>query len=358
MAKIHKHVEIVRSTKRGLSSMSRVSCDGIFTVLSKHYVSVGVTIVNNLSDFETVVERRPDLVFLGMKFVPVDHALGLQDSGKIWIADYLDEHGIAYTGSGQMAHELGVSKPLAKQRVLDAGLSTPKFYVVRQNQPQPEDNIPLEFPLFIKPTSRGGGLGIDDNSVATSLGQLRSKVNSIAADLQSDSLVEEYLPGREFSVAILKDEHSAEFSAMPIELIARPNKNGIRLLSEQVKSSNTERVLEVTDKIIKAKVTALAIDVFHALGARDYGRIDIRMDMAGTPKFLEANLMPNLISWYGSFPKACVLNNKLDFESMILSIVRLGLARNVDMWDDELEQKERVVPTLEAAFEAARLDYT
>lgn len=355
MTKVNKYIEIVSSTGSGLSSMSRKSRDAVFAVLAKHYVRVGVTIVNNLSDLEALVARKPDLVFLGMKFVPADHALDLLDPGKIWITDYLEEHGIAYTGSNQMAHELERNKPLAKQRVLDSGLNTSKFYVARQNQPQSKENATLTFPLFVKPTSRGGGQGIDNDSVANNFSELKSKVLSIATDLQSDSLVEEYLPGREFSVAILKDEHSSQFSVMPIELIAPPNKHGLRILSNQVKSSDTERFIEVTDEIIKAKVAALAINVFHALGARDYGRIDIRLDKIGTPQFLEANLIPSLIDGYGNFPKACLLNIGMDFEPMILSIVRLGLARNVDMRGDEFEQNGLIVPTLETAFEPANL---
>jgi len=355
MTKVNKHIEIVRSTGYGLSSMSQASCDAIFDVLCKHYTSVGITIVNDLSDFKAVINRRPDLVFLGMKFVPVDHALGLADPAKAWIADYLDKRGIAYTGSDRMAHEFGVNKPLSKQRVLDAGLNTSKFYVARQNHPQVRDDMPLAFPLFIKPTSRGGGAGIDDNSVANNFVEMESKILSIATRLKSDSLVEEYLPGREFSVGVLKDEYSGEFSVMPIELIAQPNKQGIRLLSAQIKSSNTERALEVTDEIIKTKVTALAINAFHALGARDYGRIDIRMDSAGTPHFLEANLMPNLFSGYGSFPKACVLNMGLDYESMVLRIAGLGLARSTDMIDEEFERNRLIVPALEPAFETVGL---
>lgn len=349
MTKMNKHIEIVSSSKSSLSSMGKVSRGAVLAVLAKHYNDVRITIIDNLSDLEALVERRPNLVFLGMKFVPIDHDLGIQDPNKIWITKYLDEYGIAYTGSDQMAHELERNKPLAKQRVLEAGLNTSKFYVARQNQPQHEDSMSLTFPLFIKPTSRGAGQGIDSDSVANNFDQLHSKVHSIATDLQSDSLVEEYLPGREFSVAILKDEHSSQFSLMPIELIAPLDKHGLRILSKQVKSTDTESFAEVTDKNIKARVTELAIDVFHALGARDYGRIDIRLDRTGTPHFLEANLIPSLINGYGNFPKACLLNINLSFESMILSIVGLGLARNVDKADEEFEQNLLIVPALEPA---------
>jgi D-alanine-D-alanine ligase len=79
------------------------------------------------------------------------------------------------------------------------------------------------------------------------------------------------------------------------------------------------------------------------------------MDSAGTPHFLEANLMPNLFSGYGSFPKACVLNMGLDYESMVLRIAGLGLARSTDMIDEEFERNRLIVPALEPAFETVGL---
>lgn len=337
MAKINKHIEIVSSTERGLSSMGKKSRDGAFTVLSKHYSDVRITILNNSADLEALAARQPDLVFLGMKFVPVDQALGAYGSNRIWVTKYLDEHGIAYTGSDQMAHELEIDKPLAKQCIIDAGLKTAAFYVAAQDRHLTKDDISLSYPIFIKPTSHGGGAGIDSDSVVHNLGQLNSKVMSIATRFQSDSLLEEYLPGREYSVAILKDEHSARYLVMPIELIAPPDMNGERILSKQVKIADTEKFTEVSDKIIKSKLITLAINAFEALGARDYGRIDIRLDKIGTPHFLEANLIPSLVDGYGNFPKACMINIGLSYENMILNIVRLGLARNIDSYDTSPE---------------------
>jgi D-alanine-D-alanine ligase len=328
MVKINKHIEIVRSTKVGLSSVGRESGQGILGVLSKHYANVSVTIINNLSDLEALVARRPDLVFLGMKFIPMNPSLGQHDVNKIWLTQYLDEHEILYTGSNQSAHKLEFNKQLAKQRILGAGLKTAPFHVARQNEPLTPADLPFAYPMFIKPTNRGGGSGIDNFSLAHNFKQLQSKVRSLATQLQSDSLIEEYLPGREFSVAILKEEYSNEFSVMPIELIAPQNKQGARFLSAQIKLADTESNREVTDLVIKSKITTLAIAAFDALGARDYGRIDIRLDDHGGAHFLEANLLPSLLNNYGNFPKACLMNIQLEYEPMILSIVRLALARS------------------------------
>jgi D-alanine-D-alanine ligase len=334
--------------------MSQVSCDAVLAVLAKNFSSVRVSAINNLSDLEYLVERDPDLVFLGMEFIPEDPAMGLIDPHKIWLSDYLDARAIAYTGSSQSAHELERNKPLAKQYILNAGLRTPAFCVIKQDRSITGHDILPAFPLFVKPTNRGGGLGIDSESVVRNFDQLRIKVEAIAAKFKTDTLVEEYLPGREFSVAILKDEDSTEFLVMPIELIAPPDSSGVRLLSSQVKSSNSEQVLQVMDEVIKSKITKLALSAFSALGARDYGRIDIRLDAAGMPHFLEANLIPSLISGYGSFPKACMVNIGLNYEPMILRIARLGLNRINKVSDDVLEPVTMNVPDFlsrEVAFE-------
>jgi D-alanine-D-alanine ligase len=345
-------IEIVASTQSGLGPMIRKSREAVLAVLAKHYARVKITIVNDLADLEALVRRRPDLVFLGMKLVLADQSLGLRDPAKIWVGQYLDEHGIAYTGSNHLAHQLEINKAVAKRRAQAAGLKTSPFYVIDKNQRSAVKDMPLKFPVFIKPTSRGAGQGIDSRSVANNHLELQSKVRSLAIELHSDSLVEEYLPGREFSVAILKDGASADFSVMPIELIAPPDEHGARLLSAKVKTADTELSIEVKDGIIKSEVCELAIDIFHALGARDYGRIDIRLDESGTPHFLEANLMPSLKRSDGNyFPKACALNLDLDYEQMILNIIKPGLAR-AQRPDESMAGHDpaEILPTLEPAF--------
>ncbi len=355
MNKINKRIEIVSSTAPGLSSMGQESREAILGVLNMHYSHARITLVNNLSDLEALVARKPDLVFLGMKYIPLHPELGIHDPNKIWLGKYLAEHNVLFTGSGHKAHELELDKPSAKQQVLDAGLKTSLFNIVAENQVQSTENFTLSFPVFIKPTNRGGGAGVDGFSVAHNFDQLHSKVQSISIDLKSDSLIENYLTGREFSVAILRDEHTSEFSVMPIELVAQADTEGVRILSREVKSSNTEAVSKVTDLRIRSEICNLALNVFNALGARDYGRIDIRLDGNGVAHFLEANLIPSLISGYGSFPKACSLNIDMDYETMILRIVTLALARDSETYDELTEAR---IPSISALLPLTALHKT
>lgn len=332
MTKLPLCIEIVCSERPGLSSMGRKSRAEIKAVLSARYEHVDVTIINNLHDLDMLVLRRPDLVFLGMKFIPSQHALGLKDPHKIWLSEVLDAAGIAYTGSDYRAIELELNKEHAKQCLLSAGLATAKYMVVRVGDSLARDNVTLSYPRFVKPTNRGGGTGIDAGSIVYSFGELLAKVKVLGTKLQADALVEEYLPGREFTISLLRQYATDTYTIMPLELIAPADTSGARFLSSQIKTADTERYLKVADGPLKEAINALAIKAFHELGAQDYGRIDIRLDAAGTPHFLEANLLPCLLSDYGNFPKACQLHENLSHESMVTRIVDLALYRNAAVY--------------------------
>ncbi len=312
----------MRSSSNGLSSMSDTSCQSIYNVLISNFTSVGISIVNNIEDLLNVIHKRPDLVFLGMKYIPRSN-----ENSVIWISEFLSSHGITHTGSDQRAIEYELHKPLAKERVKTSGIATSKSIVIPHDLKYNYANIQLQFPLFVKPASLGGGAGINGASKVHTINELHSQLAYINQNFESDILVEEYLPGREFSVALLHNLLTGGLDAMPIELSAPIDDNGKPELSQEIKTANLEVVLPVIDPVVRSLVTTLAKDAFNSLGGRDYGRIDIRMDDFGVPNFLEANLIPSLISGYGSFPKACVLNQNLEYTAMILRIVHIALRR-------------------------------
>lgn len=326
MAKIQKHIEIVRSSVVGLSSLSQASAESIQAALAKHYSYVHVSRINTLAELAELKRIQPDLVFLGMKFLPHTERLGKTDANKLWIADYLDEHGICYTGSNGDAAQFDQDKSLAKRRMQETGLDTADFIITNPRNLPSAAAISIAYPVFIKPPRMGGGQGVDEHSVAHTYAELRTKVASIAEQHGAESLVEEYLTGREFSVAVLAHEATGALQAMPIELVSPMNGRGDRMLSNAVKTGNLETASVIHDEALKASICRLAINAFRALGGRDYGRIDIRLNSHGKPQFLEANLIPSLIDGYGSFPKACQLNADLGYEDMLLEIVRLGFA--------------------------------
>jgi len=303
--------------------MGRKSSEAAYSLLKEHYTTVGISVVNTLADLEELVAKQPDLVFIGAKYVA-----GKEPDAKVWISEYLDRLGISHTGSPEAAIKLEQNKPLAKQRLLDMGIKTSPYIVIKCGDTLTATDNNMKFPLFVKPVDLGAGQGVDQHSVVHTQDQLDAKVASLASEYGADALVEEFLSGREYSVAVLKDEYSDDLIAMPLELVAGPDENGHRMLSHKLKSAALETpVFPVGDLRTREALTDLATSAFVALGARDYGRIDIRMDESGVPYFLEANLIPCLIQGSGNFPKACVINSGIGYEAMMLRIVRLGLMR-------------------------------
>lgn len=318
-------IEIIRSSAlKGLNTMSRKSAEAISNALSTECKNVSIAVINSMEDLIELANRAPNLVFLGIKYLPVHPELGKWDPEKIWITDFLDNHGIAYTGSSSDAHKLEEDKTLAKQKILDAGLNTSPFYVIKQGHTK---SIPtkMTYPFFVKPTNRGGGLGIDEKSVVHNEFQLLKKVDALADELQVDALVEEYLVGKEYSVAILRSPESGKLNAFPIELSSSKDSKGNSMLSNNVKSSDTENITELVPGKTKDKICKFAIDSFSALGGTSYGRIDIRCCGDAEPYFLEANLIPGLLEKTGYFPQACSKVANISYEEMIKTIAMLGL---------------------------------
>jgi D-alanine-D-alanine ligase len=319
--KILKHIQIVRSGTPALSSMGSKSAAMMQELLARHYSRVEISLVSNRSELDDLVAQQPDLVILGVKQIPTTQ-------GKIWISAHLEAHGINHLGSQTAAIELDYDKPGSKQVVRSAGIATADSFMALPNE-YSTINMPLRYPLFVKPPNGGGGKGIDADSVVRNYAQFSHKVQQIADSYGSASLVETYLPGREFSVALLENSHTADLLAMPVELIAAANAQGDRMLSESVKAADTEAVIAVTDASLRLRINRLAKNAFRALGARDYGRIDIRLDGRGVPYFLEANLIPGLAKndFVSYFIAACEINQDMSYESIILSLVDLSLNR-------------------------------
>lgn len=167
-------------------------------------------------------------------------------------------------------------------------------------------------------------MGIDANSIVTNFLGFQSKILDIYRNQYCSSMVETYLPGKEYSVGIFEDGVSGTLRAMPIEIIAEPNENGHRILDFDIKRNDSEKVLAVTDTRIHKALSDLAKNAFKALGGKSLGRIDIKMNENNVPHFIEANLMPGLRRGY--FYRACLLNLDMSYEQMILTIAENGLS--------------------------------
>ncbi|MFC1655832.1 ATP-grasp domain-containing protein [Patescibacteria group bacterium] len=325
MKKIDKHIEIVVTGIDGLNLMSKRTCNMIYEVLIKNYEKVRITTIEKEIDLEKLVKRSPDLVFSSIKCIRFEDDDG-NFTNMVWLSEYLDEVGIKYTGSKKEALELDFDKSKAKKKLQKANIDTSIFFIAVPNQFSKSEDLPIPFPLFIKPLCQGGGEGINFDSIVRDFESYRKKIKDIFRQTGTPALVEKYLSGREFTVGIIGNDYK-NLIVMPIEIISVPNAAKEKVRGSRVKEEDTEKPLYIKNKVILKNVSMLAKNAYKALGANGYGRIDIRMDGKEVPYFLEANLVPGLDKNYGDLPRSCKINNVMTYEAMILEIVKLGFKR-------------------------------
>ena len=323
--KINKSIEIVVVHNPGEKNFHQDNVgiileeNKILKILSKRYAEVSITKINNKGDLDRLLKRKPDLVFSGVKYFNFNNE-------KIWLNDCLEAYDIPYIGSNKEALDNESNKSIAKKLILKAKIKTAEFFVTNPGDYKSKSSLPISFPLFIKPIKGGDSRGIDCNSVVYNFSSFKKKVLEIKKKHNLSSLVETYLPGKEYSVGIFQDSINGTLQAMPIEIVIKKNKNGHCILDFNVKKDDQEKVIAVTDLKIFKRISKLAKESFKALGGKSLGRIDIKMSHHGVPHFMEANLMPGLRKGY--FYRSCLLNLDMNYEDMIFSIANTGLSSN------------------------------
>lgn len=264
--------------------------------------------------FTTVKTISPDLVF--------NIAEGIRGPGRESIVPaWLDHLEIPYTGSDGLTLAVTLDKSLTKTIVSSLGIYTPAYK--RINSLSDLAQINLEFPLFIKPNAEGSSMGIRHSSMVTSQADLERQVAWVLDEYRQDCLIEEFVPGREFCVAILGNDDP---QILPIAEIINPGD----FYSYEEKSQHHKRVqcpADITDEI-HYRMTEAALAIYHVLWCRDLARLDFKFDSNGSPAFLEINPLPGLARDYGIFPFQARAAD-MSYDQLIEKVVQLAWERAV-----------------------------
>jgi D-alanine-D-alanine ligase len=216
----------------------------------------------------------------------------------------LDAYRIPYTFSDAVVLGLCLHKGLTKRVVRDAGVATPAFAIVES--PSDVDKVRLRYPLFAKPLAEGTGKGITPHSRIESHPGLRSICASLLEEYHQPVIVEEYLPGREFTTAIIGTGESAEaVGTMEVILLENADAHAYTYLNKEYCEDRVR--YELARGPDAAACAALALQAWRALGARDAGRVDIRMDGEGAPSFMEVNPLAGLHPQHSDLPIICTM---------------------------------------------------
>lgn len=203
----------------------------------------------------------------------------------------LDAWGIPYTFSGPELMTLTLHKAMTNAVVRTSGVATADFRLVRE--PADIDRVNLPFPLFAKPVAEGTSKGISDRSMIRSKQDLREVCLDLLETFCQPVLVETYLPGREFTVGLLGC--GAEARAVGVLEVAAVGRGDASAYTYENKQEWRDRVAyELVDDEAAMNAAALALKAWRGLGCLDGGRVDVRLDEHGDPRFIEVNPLPGL----------------------------------------------------------------
>lgn len=282
--------------------------------------NVVLTICTTKEDLQLVVKRKPDLVILSVKY------LSFEDEPDIWLSEFFEQNSINYTGSSKDILKFDSNKVEAKSYLKEKAIKTADFFTAIPEQYKSKEDLPIKFPLFLKPIDAANGNGIDDLSYVTNFKEYESKVLSLYEEFGDTILVEEYLNGKEYTVSVI-EKNCGGLIVSPIEILPLVSTKGLKILGYKAKTDDSESLTFISDNIIKNRLIKMATDVFHGLKIRDFGRIDIKMDSVGVCHFMEVNLVPGMTYGSSYFPKSCEINNEFSYEDVVKLMLSKGLSR-------------------------------
>jgi D-alanine-D-alanine ligase len=195
----------------------------------------------------------------------------------------------------------------------------------------------LSLPLFVKPLHEGSSKGITDSNLCRDRKHLFEQTEFLLENYDQPVLVEEYLPGKEFTCAVLGNGDDA--TVMPIVAMNFESlpERALPIYSFDAKfvwdrPENPLDIFQCPARItsaLQASIERVTLDAYRVLGCRDWARIDVRLDAAGVPNVLEVNPLPGILpdpADNSCLPKAARAAG-IGYDELIQSCLKYAAAR-------------------------------
>ncbi len=263
--------------------------------------------------------------------------------------------GIPYTGSQVVAQAISLHKTHTKRIWQQQGLPTAPFYEFTSM----EDiaHADLRFPLFAKPSREGTGMGVDLKSIINDYDELYARVSWLLETYRQPILVEEFLPGREFTVGFIgnpgnpNDRRNQQiydadgyhwFPVLEIDTVSSvsPTVYGHDAKAIDIGVEGAPNYLcpaDISDTL-RSRLIDLTRRAAEVLEVRDVARIDFRMGADGEPYLMEINTLPGLNPLISDL---CIMATAegMEYKTLITEILNLAAERYGLPYD-----KEKAIP--------------
>lgn len=253
-------------------------------------------------DLAALIAERFDRVFIAL------HGRYGEDGT---IQGALELLGIPYTGSGVLASALAMDKWRTKLVWQAAGIPTPHYELLNAHSDLAAVAARLGLPLMIKPANEGSSIGMSKVRAASAM----DEAYALAANYDSVVLAEQFIEGIELTAGVLGGE------ALPVIKLETPR--DFYDYEAKYVADDTRYILPCglapeAERAVQRQV----LDAFNAIGCRGWGRVDLMLDAAGRPWFIEVNTSPGMTD-HSLVPMAA-RHAGLSFEDLVLRILELA----------------------------------
>jgi D-alanine-D-alanine ligase len=232
---------------------------------------------------------------------------------------------IPFVGADALTLGLTLDKIMAKKIFIAEGIPTPRFFEIKTM-----DNLidldHLQFPLIVKPRFEGSSKGLSEKSRVQNLQELKTQAGFVVDTYKQPALVEEFITGQEFTVAIVGNDPPEALPVVQIKIDGSFELDDKFYTFARISSDRLEYISPAPiSQELHEKISQLALKSYNAVDCLDFGRVDFRVDKAGNPYVLEINPLPSL-----STEDVFLLLAKLKgmtYEQMIGRILNIALAR-------------------------------
>jgi D-alanine-D-alanine ligase-like ATP-grasp enzyme len=250
-----------------------------------------------------------------------------EDRPGIEVVQALERVGLAFTGATSEFYE---PTREAMKRVCDAwGVATPRYAVVAVPDDVERAAAEHAFPLIVKHPSSYSSIGMTRDSRVETPDALRREARRMTATFGA-ALVEEFVPGREFTVLVAEnpDDALSPTTYTPVEFLF-PDGESFKHFDLKWIDYAEVRAAPLDDGELGSRLRELSAKVFRGLNGAGFGRVDIRVRADGVPFFLEIN--PNCGVYYPETDPGsadiCLFHDPAGHEGFTRQIVAAALRR-------------------------------
>jgi D-alanine-D-alanine ligase-like ATP-grasp enzyme len=263
------------------------------------------------------------------------------DSGNtVSLVRSLEEAGLPIIGPGSVSLDNMLLKERCQGVLSKQGVAIPRYVTADKKSVDSilgrMDEAGLVFPVIIKPTAVSCSKGILPDAVKSYPAEVTPHAKKLLSQYKGEVIIEEYLPGMEFTVAALGNGKTRRLYMVEIK-VPGSVEGGTTILDSELKpdcfNRGTVTLEPISDPEIRRRIEGISYVVCEALGAYDFTRFDGRMDSYGQPNIFDVNGMPGLsmeesFSTYQFFELFRERLREEVFKGLIYSIVHSAAERH------------------------------